>query len=62
MTTEKLSKYLKSNFTNDEMMRIFDLTNRRVIDYGEEHYSEIEQKMFKKIRDTWKVFGKGNLS
>lgn len=61
MTTSKLSIYLKENFSNDEILRIFDLANRRVIDNGEESYTKKEQTMFEKIRDTWHVFTKGNM-
>lgn len=61
MTTIKLINHIKKNFTNDEILRIFDLANRRVVDNGESLYTVKEQKAFDKIRDTWNVFGKGGM-
>jgi len=61
LTTAKLGMYIVDNFTNDEVLRLFDLANRRVIDYGEELYTKKEQNMFKKVRETWHIFTKGKM-
>ena len=62
MTTTKLAKYIQETFTNNELLRLFDLANRRVIDNGRSSYTQEEHKMIEKVRDTWKYMKtKGNM-
>lgn len=62
MTTNKLANYIKENFTNNELLRVFDLANRRVIDNGKTSYTKEENHMIDKVRKTWQYMKtKGNM-
>ncbi len=62
MAGQKLMNDISNNFTNNEVLRIIDLCIRRVKDYGEEEYTEQEQRMFNKLRDIIMIkYGCGQL-
>ena len=51
-------KSISSQITSEEMIRIIDLTLRRVVENGESEYSKEEQKLFEKIRKIKQQHGK----
>ena len=53
-----MNKKLQNYFTDQEMWRIIDLANRRVIDNGEDFYSYTERVMFIKMRKAMKLVPK----
>lgn len=57
---KKLTQIVSETLTNQEIWRIIDLANRRVIDNGEEFYSKREQLLFKKMREIMKKVPKGS--
>lgn len=62
LTTAKLANYIKENFTNNELLRVFDLANRRVIENGRTSYTKEEHVMIDKVRKTWQYMNtKGNM-
>ena len=56
---KELVKVMKDNFSSNEMLRIIDLTLRRVVDFGEHEYTTEEQKMFEKLREIKQIYGAG---
>ena len=62
MTTDKLANYIKETFTNNELLRLFDLANRRLVDNGRSSYTKEEHVMIGKVIKTWNFMNtKGNM-
>lgn len=58
---QKLSSHIKESFTNNEILRIFDLCKRRMVDNGRSSYTYEENEILNKISNTWGIFGKGSM-